>query len=64
MDKRKCANCGAYFDWDIEGLGFVRDGKDFLVCGPGCAKKAATSAGHDYAIHDKTDQIVETNMYD
>ena len=62
MDKQICRVCGLEFDFDAGGLGSVRNGEDFLVCGARCAKQAAEAAGNAYAIHDKTDAIVDTNV--
>lgn len=57
MDMRKCDVCGKKFDFDKEGLGCG----NIVVCSSTCAKKSAKSRGNAYAIHNKSDAIVDTN---
>lgn len=56
-DIRKCSQCGKKFDFDKEGLGCG----EIVVCSDICAKKSAAGRGNAYAIHDKSDNIVDTN---
>jgi len=58
MDMQKCAVCKKEFDYDKKGLGC----RGIVVCGDVCAKKSAESRGNSYAIHDKEDNVVDTNM--
>lgn len=57
MDMQKCNVCGKRFDFDKEGL----ECSEIVVCSDECAKKSASSRGNAYAIHDKTDNIIDTN---
>ena len=57
MDMRNCDGCGKEFDFDAGGLSCGK----VLVCSDGCAKKGAASRGNAYAIHDKTNKIVDTD---
>ena len=58
MDMQKCQVCKKEFDFDEEGLGCGQ----VIVCSGNCAKKSAKSRGNAYAIHDKSDKIVDTDM--
>ena len=58
MDIQKCMVCGKSFDYDKKGLGCGK----IIVCGNTCAKNSANSRGNAYAIHNKADVIVDTNM--
>lgn len=57
MDKQKCSVCKKDFDFDKKGL----ECRGILVCGNVCAKISAASRGNSYAIHDKKDNIIDTN---
>jgi hypothetical protein len=56
-DWQKCSVCKTKFNYDKEG--FMCN--DVYVCGEVCAKKSAESRGNAYAIHDKDDNIIDTN---
>ncbi len=56
-DLQTCYVCERDFDYDKEGLACG----GIYVCGDVCAKKSAESRGHAYAIHDKEDNIIDTN---
>lgn len=57
-DWQKCAVCKTKFNYDKEGFMC----SDAYVCGEVCAKKSAESRGNAYAIHDKNDNIIDTNV--
>ena len=57
MDMQICSVCKKEFDFDEEGLGCGK----VVVCGSVCAKISAASRGNACAIHDKEDNIIETN---
>lgn len=56
-DWQKCDICKKKFDYDKEGLAC----NNVYMCGNVCAKKSAESRGNAYAIHDKNDNIIDTN---
>ena len=61
MNRKKCEMCGEVFDFDTGGFGVERPSGEAFVCSETCAKRSAYRQGKKYAIHDKTDAIVETN---
>ena len=59
MDIQKCSVCFKKFDFDqlgLEGPGGIK------VCSSDCAKKSAESRGNEYAIHNNTGKITESNI--
>lgn len=57
MDMRKCSECEKEFDFDEEGLGCG----DIVVCGEECAFASSAGRGNATTIHDKDDNITNTN---
>ena len=58
MDIRKCKECGKRFDFDKGGLESSFGG---VVCGIDCAKRSARKNKRSYAIHNKRDEIIDTD---
>jgi hypothetical protein len=58
MDMQTCSNCSKQFDFDKGGFGSSHGGH---ACSSECAKQLAQQRGTHYAIHDKTNTIVDTD---
>lgn len=60
MDMQRCSVCGKRFDFEKGGL---ESSKGWHACGSECAKSLAKKRGNYYAIHNKEDDTVDSNLH-